>query len=409
MIQQEYNPARPLNVLFLITSLEVGGAETLLVNMMERFDPCRIVPQVACLKQAGSLGEQVAANYKIHSQLIGGKYDARVLGRLKRLLREEKIDAVVTVGAGDKMFWGRLSARQARIPVTLSALHSTGWPDGVGRLNRLLTPITDGFIAVAEAHRKYLIEQENFPETKVFMIPNGVDTERFVFDPEKRVQWRNQYGIPLDSPVCGIVAALREEKNHELFLQLCESVNRNLPNAHYLIIGDGERRSVIESIREGLACRDQVHVVGNSYDIPAALSAMDLFALTSRNEASPVSILEAMSVGIPVVAPDVGSISQAVVDGVTGFLVAAGDRSDAHRRWCQLLADPGLCEKFGEAARQRVLEYGSLQVMTDGYTRLIEAIWAQKNGFESHAFSRATPTTDVNGPVCVSGRTFHSG
>lgn len=409
MIAQENNAGRPLNVLFLITSLEVGGAETLLVNMMRQFDPCRIVPQVACLKQAGALGEQVASEFEIHSQLIAGKYDARVLGRLKRLMKEQKVDAVVTVGAGDKMFWGRLAARQARIPVTLSALHSTGWPDGVGRLNRLLTPITDGFIAVAEAHREYLIAQENFPKSKVFLIPNGVDTDRFVFDSEQRIHWREKHGIPLDSPVCGIVAALREEKNHELFLQLCESVTREIPNAHYLIIGDGERRSVIESIRDGLACRDRVHVLGNSYDIPAALSAMDLFALTSRNEASPVSILEAMAVGIPVVAPNVGSISQAVDDGVTGFLVTAGDCSDSHRRWCQLLSDPALRAKFGAAGRRRVLDYGSLQAMTEGYTRLIEGVWARNTGFTSGVFPPTFPVSDATGPAYASGRTSHSG
>jgi glycosyltransferase involved in cell wall biosynthesis len=395
---------RPLNVLFLITSMEIGGAETLLVNMMRRFDPARIVPQVACLKQAGELGEEISDHFRTHSQLIRGKFDALVVGRLARLMRRESIDAVITVGAGDKMFWGRLAARQARIPVILSALHSTGWPDGVGRLNRLLTPVTDGFIAVAEGHRRYLVDQEGFPESRVYLIPNGIDTDRFVFDPRQRARWRQQYGIPESSPVCGIVAALRPEKNHELFLELCEVAGQQIPDAHFLIVGDGARRAHLQELQQQLSCSQRIHFTGNSHDIPGGLSAMDLFALTSHNEASPVSILEAMSVGLPVVAPQVGSIDQAVIDGRTGFLAPPGDRDGFAGLWLQLLGDASLRQTTGEAARRHVLKYGSLDTMTEGYTRLVEELFSRKTGLRgwpvvTHG-SAGTPVTTGN--VCQS-------
>ncbi len=120
----------------------------------------------------------MAREIPVFSHLLSHKYDLRVLPRLRRLLVRRQTEAVVTVGAGDRMFWGRLAARLAGVPVVLTALHSTGWPDVVGRLNRLLTPITDGFIAVAEEHGRYLREVERFPPHKVFVIPNGVDTER---------------------------------------------------------------------------------------------------------------------------------------------------------------------------------------------------------------------------------------
>ena len=102
-----------------------------------------------------------------------------VLGRLARLMAERRIDAVVTVGPGDKMFWGRLAAWRAGVPVICSALHSTGVPDHVEWLNRLLAPLTDAFIAVAEPHGRYLAEHEGCPVAKVRVIPNGVDVERF--------------------------------------------------------------------------------------------------------------------------------------------------------------------------------------------------------------------------------------
>ena len=99
----------------------------------------------------------------MHHDLLAHKYDLRVWPRLMQLLRERQTDAVITVGAGDKMFWGRLAAKRVGVPVILSALHSTGWPDGVGRLNRLLTPITDAFIAVADRTASILRRTKAFP------------------------------------------------------------------------------------------------------------------------------------------------------------------------------------------------------------------------------------------------------
>lgn len=392
----ENSSDRPLRVMFLITSMEVGGAETLLANMMQRFDPNRVVPSVACLKHQGELGEQLAEQgFAIHSHLIHGKYDALVLGRLKRLMKSEKIDAVITVGAGDKMFWGRLAAKRAKVPVILSALHSTGWPDGVGRLNRMLTNITDAFIAVAEPHRQFLVEFENFPETKVRLIPNGIDTDRFVFHVESRQAWRQQFSIPMKSPVCGIVAALRPEKNHELFVTVAEKVGQQIPDAHFLIVGDGPEREWIESVIRQKSCGARIHMAGNSHDIPGALSCMDLFALTSQNEASPVSILEAMSIGLPVVAPAVGSIDQAVIEGETGFLAAASDEAHFVELWTKVLNDEDLRRELGQRGRRHVLHYGSLQTMTEGYTQLVEHVFRSKRLGQSSPVSCPIVTTNL--------------
>ena len=150
----------PLRVLFVTTSMPVGGAETLLVNLVRSLDRRHIIPEICCLKEPGVLGTMLSKQMPVHFGLIDHKFDWRVLGRLHRLLNGRQIDAVVTVGAGDKMFWGRLAAWRADVPVIASALHSTGWPDGVTRMNRWLTPITDAFIAVAAEHGRFLIENE---------------------------------------------------------------------------------------------------------------------------------------------------------------------------------------------------------------------------------------------------------
>ncbi len=366
---------RPKNLMFVITSMPVGGAETLLVNMVRRFDRNRIAPSICCLKQKDELGELIAGEIPVHSDLLQNKFDVTVMGRLKKLVRDQRIDALVTVGAGDKMFWGRLAARSAGVPVILSALHSTGWPDGVGRLNRLLTRITTGFIAVAASHGRHLAAVEGFPPEKIFVIPNGIDTGRFQFSPDSRVHWRQELGIAAGCPVVGIVAALRPEKNHTLFLNSAAAVLQQIPNARFVIVGEGPERDTIERQIAQLDIQHAVHLAGCTMDIPGVLSAMDLFALTSLNEASPVSILEAMSVQRPVVATDVGSVKETVVDGKTGFLVPAGEPGLMTRRWIELLSDPRLRESMGRAGRERTIQRSSLDSMTVGYTELIETLF----------------------------------
>ncbi len=369
---------RPLNAMFLLTSMPIGGAETLLVNLVRRFDRQRINPHVACLKQRDVLGAELADEIPVFENLIGHKYDVAVTRRLKNLFCQQQIDAVVTVGAGDKMFWGRLAARRAQVPVILSALHSTGWPDGVGRLNRLLTRITDGFIAVAKQHAQYQINIERFPASKVYLIPNGIDTARFKFSSAAREAWRQQLSIAEDAPVVGIVAALRPEKNHDLFLRAAQQTLAKLPAARFVIVGDGPERLRLESLATSLEIENQVIFAGSTQDIPGVLSAMDVFALTSHNEASPVSIMEALSCQRPIVATDVGSVDETVLQDKNGYLIEPGNVDEMAHAWIKLLRDRQLSEKLGDFGRNHVVENSSLESMTDGYTRLIEATYAVK-------------------------------
>ncbi len=370
---------RPLNVMFVITSMPVGGAETLLVNLTRRFEKTRIKPMIGCLKERGVLGDELANEIPVFEHLINHKYDVAVARRLRKLFRENEVDAVITVGAGDKMFWGRLAARGAGTPVILSALHSTGWPDGVGKLNRMLTGITDGFIAVAHHHADFLVEFEKFPESKVFMIPNGIDTARFKKCETARTNWRNDVGIPQDSPTLGIVAALRPEKNHELFLECARRTLNDVTDAHFVIAGDGPGRADLEALAVEKSIADRVHFLGSVSDIPGVLSMLDVFALTSHNEASPVSILEALSCNRPVVATDVGSIKESVLEGKTGYLCEAGNAAEISARWIELLSDESLREKMGRQGRCHVVDNSSLDAMTNGYTELIESLYSQKN------------------------------
>lgn len=368
----------PLRVLFLTTSMPVGGAETILVELVRGLDRARFAPELCCLKELGPLGVCLTDEIPVYCDLLGHKYDVGVLGRLIRLLRRRKTDVLVTVGAGDKMFWGRIAARLAGVSVVLSALHSTGWPDRIGRLNRWLTPMTDAFIAVADAHGQYLVEQEGFPVAKVCVIRNGVDTGRFGPGRGGRAL-RAKLGIPPAAPIAGIVAALRPEKNHELFLAAARQVGDQLPLARFVIVGDGPRRPAIVTAARRFGIADRVHFLGTRRDIPAVLDMLDVFVLSSHQEAFPVSILEAMACRLPVVATRVGSVGESVSDGETGFLVEPGDARGMASGIARLLRDPARARAMGMAGRDAVVRTGSVTSMVRGYEKLMMRLYQAKS------------------------------
>lgn len=386
----------PLRVMYLVTSMPVGGAETLLVNLIRRMDRYRFAPELCCMKELGPLGEEMQKEVPTFHNMLSSKYDLRVIPRLTELFAMREIDAVVTVGAGDKMFWGRLCAWLAGVPVVASAIHSTGWPDSINWLNRRLTSITDRFIGVAAPHGKHLVDVEGFPQQKVTVIPNGIDTDRFVANSQTREQIRREWGVSEETAVCGIVAALRPEKDHPLFLKAAARVVQQAPKSHFVIVGDGPERPAIEALRDKLGLQNHVTMTGSRSDIPELLSAMDCFALTSKNEASPVSILEAMSTELPVIAPRVGSIPDAVDDGTNGLLVTASSLEETAAAMVTLMGDAAKRAEMGKAAREKVLRYGSLDAMVSGYQDLISGVYRQKVQAALHAARQV-----VSSPVLV--------
>jgi glycosyltransferase involved in cell wall biosynthesis len=374
----------PLRVMFMSTSMPVGGAETLLVNLIRRLDREMFQPELCCLKDRGPLGDELAREIPVFSNLIAGKYDLRIMRRLPRLLRERRIDAVVTVGAGDKMFWGRLAAARVGVPVIASALHSTGWPDVIGRLNRALTPITDAFIGVAAPHGRYLVEVERFPSEKVHVIPNGIDTDRFCPLPADEAL-RASLDLSPNDRVVAIVAALRPEKDHELLLRAIAQIRMQIPTTKLLVIGDGPERPNLERLIGELNLADAVRLCGVRSDVPQLMSLVDVFALCSRMEANPVSILEAFACAKPVVATDVGSIRETVIEDVTGCLVRReSDHADPLTverfagRLIELLSDPARATKLGAASRAMVVARWSLDRMVRGYEALLTSIYSAK-------------------------------
>jgi glycosyltransferase involved in cell wall biosynthesis len=213
----------------------------------------------------------------------------------------------------------------------------------------------------------------------VRVIPNGVDAERFRPDAAARRAIRDELGIADDAPVFSIVAALRPEKNHRLFVEAAALVRNECAAARFLIVGDGPERAAIEKAARDAQLGDSLLMLGTRGDVPQVLAASDGFVLTSHNEANPVSILEAMSTGLPVVATRVGSVAESVEDEITGFLVSPGDAQTIARHCVALARDPSMRREMGGTARERVIRHWSLDAMVSGYQKLIADVYQSKS------------------------------
>lgn len=349
-----------VTVLFVSTDLRVGGQERKLVEIVCGIDRSRIRPVVACLKEPGDLAPQVEkAGIPLYSRLIRRRTDAFVILRLLRIIRREGVRVVCTVGSGDKMFWGRLAGWLARVDGIVATLHETRKADGgrvLERPNRWLTPITDAFIAVAERAADYLAEHEGLPRDRIRVIHNGVDPD--VYTGDGRAAARAELDLAPDAPVAVHVAMLRPEKGHDVLLDAARSVADELPDARFLLVGDGPERAAIEARRAELDLVEHVRLLGQRGDVPALLASADVAVLCSRPlvETFPNSVLEAMASRRPPVCTDVGSIREMIADGDTGLIVPPGDADRLAAALLRLLSDGDAAAEMGERARAVVCE-----------------------------------------------------
>jgi glycosyltransferase involved in cell wall biosynthesis len=175
------------------------------------------------------------------------------------------------------------------------------------------------------------------------------------------------------------VAALRPEKNHQRFLRIAVQIRqRHVPAAEFIIVGDGPAKTALQKYSRTLNIEHAVHFLGSRGDVEQVLAACDVFMLTSDNEASPVSIMEAMACGLPVIAPAVGSVSEIVAHKETGFVIDKGNERQFARRCGQLLEDRPLAKSMGKAGTLRIQHVGSLARMVAGYERLLTTQFAKK-------------------------------
>jgi glycosyltransferase involved in cell wall biosynthesis len=287
---------------------------------------------------------------------------------------------------------GRLAARLAGVPVVVHTYHGHVFHGYFSprksriflAIERMLARWTDRLLTVSDEVRAELLALGIGSPERLTVVPLGLDLHRFVECGARRGELRRELGVEGSVPLVGIVARLAPVKAHEVFLQAARSVSDRVPGVQFLVVGDGERRGALEAMARGLGLRDRVRFLGWRADLDRVYADLDLAVLCSRNEGSPVSLIEAMASGRAVVATRVGGVPDVVDDGVTGHLVAPGDPRGLADAMVGLLADPERRRAFGAAGRKRVCPaYGAERLLADVarlYAELLDAEGGPRRG-----------------------------
>ena len=364
---------KPIRVMHVVQSLDVGGLENGVVNLLNRLSDHRFKHVVCCLTHAGRLAERIQSkDVEIVEMGLPTDRFRFPLFTLRRLIRRWSPDVLHTRGWGtiDAVF----AARAAGVPRLIHGEHGREAtdPEGLNRKRNLVrkcfSPLVDRFVAVSDDLRLWLTQIVGISPLKVMTIHNGVDTDKFVGD--GRDAARRMLGLDASTFVFGTVGRLDPVKDHGSLLQAFAAIARADRRACLVIVGDGPMRTQIESKVAELAIGERVRLLGERSDVSMLLQAFDVFVLTSIAEGISNTILEAMASGLPIVATRVGGNPELLEHGISGHMVAARDVSGLTTAFANYLVDPVLCRQHGRAARQRVVDKFSLERMAADYADL---------------------------------------
>lgn len=378
---------RPLRVLYLVPDLGVGGAERHVTTLMPALDPRRFEPSVICIGEEGALFADLKAAGVAAKALHRRKRQAfATLWDLVGELRRAAPDVVIMRGYNAEVL-GRVAARIAGVPTSIVWVHNHGDTEPRDRLrrvvDRVLDRVTDAYFGVARAQRDYLMGDLSYPAQKITIVHNGVDPA--MFDPTDDRQAVADLGIADDEPVIGILAAMRPEKDHRLFLEAAALVLEETPTAKFLIVGDGVARQDLEQRARELGIGDHVVFTGSRFDVPQLLRSLDVFVLCSYSvECFPMALLEAMAAGRPAVCTAVGGIPEMITDGETGFLVPPHNAEALAEGIGRVLDDPGLRRRMGQSARRRVETEFSLRASVTATEHAIENVARNRTARDDH-------------------------
>ncbi|MBN1868194.1 glycosyltransferase [Candidatus Sumerlaeota bacterium] len=376
----------------MINTLEVGGAEMRLAELARRLPPARFEVHVACMVGAGAYETAVReSGAQIHLLGYRGVREdgrlrlGRVLGlpfvanRVAGLVRRVRPDVFHTFLPNCNVF-GAVAAALTGFPALVASRVFLGAYRSVNPLY----PAIENWAARrarriacnCEAVRRDVLERERVDPSRVRVVLNGIDAERFAprtaSDPQAR---RRELGLPTDGPLVGIVANFLPHKRHEDFLAAAGRVAVSFPQARFLLAGRPyDRQDELAALAERLGIAERVHFLGPRADMPDLYPLLDVAVSTSTNEGLSNALIEAQSCGVPVVATAIAGAAEIVGDGETGFLTPPRDDRATAEKIALLLGDETLRLRFAAEARRRVLERFSVDRMVADYAALYEEI-----------------------------------
>jgi sugar transferase (PEP-CTERM/EpsH1 system associated) len=377
-------PAPTPLVVHLIYRLDFGGLETLLVDCINHMPPERYRHAIVCLTDYTAFADKIArpgvALYALHKQPGLG---LGIHVKLFKLLRELRPAILHTYNFACAEY--AVPAWAAGVPVRIHAEHGrdASDPQGLNRkhnfLRRALVPWIDRYVPVSHDLARWLDQVVKIPAAKSELIMNGVDTVRFAPDlPAAAMPW-----AATETPfVIGTVGRLQDVKDQatliEAFALLCARNPAARAGLRLAVVGDGPLRQRLAQKAQDAGVADLVWFAGARNDIPELMRSFDLFALSSIAEGTPVTLLEAMACGVPVVATSVGGIPEVVQDGVNGALVPAGNAQALAAALGRYVDDRARQAAHGAAARERIERHYSVAAMVGAYTALYDQLCNSK-------------------------------
>jgi len=374
-----------MSILFLGTQMAVGGAQKVLLSQAEWFHQRGYPVTVAFFYDKEELRERWSEHYAFPildlearhagaNPLLNFALLLRGLFRLARLLRQEKFSVVETF-TPDSNLLGLPIAWLMGVPVRIGSHHGRiqNAPRWLERLHgRLInSQVTSALVAVSSRVKELAVTGEGIRPERVTLIPNGVDLPpEDALSQEEIDQIRQALDLQPDVPVLISVGRLSRQKGHRYLLEAMPSVLERFSQAVLLIVGDGPQRADLEQQANHLGLEASVRFLGTRDDICRLLAAADVFVLPSVSEGMPMALLEALGMGVAVVASNLTGIADVVEDGRHGLLTASGKPDSLASAVIRLLEDDILRMKISQSGKQLVRQEYTVDRMCERYETL---------------------------------------
>ena len=341
---------RSPRILLLITLAETGGAQSYVAGLLPAL--ARRLDVVVAAHGDGPLRDAALASGVRYVPLrhvrrnLHPAHDLLGLLELAALIRRERPD-IVHANSSKAGLLGRIAATALRVPVRIFTVHGWAFKAYSGPVSalyqwadRLMAPLTTTTICVSERERSTGLAARTCRDRHTVVIPTAVDAAA-------TPQARHDSALPR----MVMVGRLAAPKDPVTLVRALAAVR---PPFAATIVGDGPDRGAVEAEVRAAGLEGAVDLAGERHDVPSLLADADVFVLSSRSEGAPLSVLEAMAAGLPVVASAVGGVPEIVADGATGLLVPPGDAAALATALEQVLADSALRRRLGAAGRERV-------------------------------------------------------
>jgi len=376
-----------VRVLNVVPTLMCGGTENQFMALSRQLDPSRFELEFACLRRWGPFVQELAdRGIPLSEYPVATFRSVQALAQQARLVRHISRRRIQIVHAYS--FYGNVFAvPPARLvaPVVIASIRDCApyLTPMQKRVQRYACQFADCVLVNADAVRDWLIA-EGYDRSKIVVIRNGVDLTLFSGAPDPRGV-RRGLGLPHGAPLVAVVSRLTRLKGLETFLEAATLLKSSHPDARFLIIGetaptDSAYLEVLTRLTTAFGMADRVTFAGIRTDVPALLSSVDVSVMPSLNEALSNVLLESMAAGAPTVATRVGGTPEALIDNVTGLLVAPGDAKGLAAAIARLLDDRPLAARLGEAARQVIVDRFSVDRMVTATEQLYLELLERKLG-----------------------------